>query len=132
MSIGPKEINAMPNRTINLIPRGRPGFAATQREEILGMLRAAGPSGISRAVLIFEKHFTQCGARIHELQQMGYVIRSEQREGERYVVYVLVSEPLELKPLPEFLPERSSGDWYERQGKRRPTGLPLFDLGSTK
>jgi hypothetical protein len=109
------------------IPRGRPAFAETQRDEILRLLREAGPIvGVSRATLIFERHMTQCGTRIFELQKMGYVIRSENRGGRYPTWYVLESEPLELQSLPE------DADWYTRAtGRERPTesrtdDLPLF------
>ena len=109
---------------VKKIQRGRPDFAATQPDEILRLLREAGPRGVSKAYLIFEKRFTQCGARVFELQQMGYAIRSEQRDGERFVTYILEGEPLQLKPLPP------GADWYTRQtGKPRPTEPapgPLF------
>jgi hypothetical protein len=112
------------------IPRGRPAFAETQRQEILRLLREAGPSGISRAELIFERRFTQCGARVDELKRQGYVIESEQREGERYVRYVLKGEPLELRPLSERPPK--TRDWFaESAGRERaketPNYGPLFD-----
>ena len=108
--------------------RGVPGFASTQREKILALLRQAGPGGVSRESLIFEYRWTQCGARIDELQDMGYTIRHDSRHGERFVRYVLESEPLELKPLP------SVSDWYAEKFGARPTtttpeltaDLPLF------
>lgn len=99
-------------------PRGRPAFADDQRSKILDLLRRAGPRGIRRDALIFEHRYTQCGTRIFELEQQGYVIRHESRPGERYVTYVLESEPLELKPLP------AGADWYEREHGRRPSGKP--------
>lgn len=105
--------------------RGRPAFADSQRETILALLRIAGPHGVSRADLIFNYRFTQCGARIDELKRAGYVIKSELREGEQYVRYVLKSEPR-----PE---QEGDRDWYERQaGKPRPRAtddLPLFTGG---
>jgi hypothetical protein len=74
--------------------------------------------------LIFRYHYTQAAARVFELQSEGYVIRSESRLGERFVFFVLESEPLELKPLPSY------SDWYEQKtGKPRPSldqDLPLF------
>ena len=39
-----------------------PEFAGDQRAESLRLLREAGSQGVSKEVLIFEKHFTQCGA----------------------------------------------------------------------
>jgi hypothetical protein len=109
------------------IRRGRPAFAATQRQEVLRLLREAGPVGVSRKELIFERHFTQCGARVDELKRQGFVIASELREGERYVRYVLLGEPLALKPITE----RNRGDWFvESTGQSRPTQTatcgPLF------
>jgi len=102
----------------NKIPRGRPSFASTQREEVLQMLRAAGRGGVSRYTLIYEKHISQCGARVDELKRVGYAIHSELRDGERYVRYVLDSEPLELNPL------RAGGDSYEQKYGPRPSGKP--------
>lgn len=49
---------------------------------------------------------------------MGYVIRHDSRPGERFVTYVLVSEPLEIKPLP------SGSDWYEKKFGPRPSAKP--------
>lgn len=112
------------------IPRGRPAFVGTQRSEVLRLLREAGPAGVSRAELIFERRITQCGARVDELKQQGFEVVSELREGERYVRYVLKGEPLELRPLPE------RADWFECQaGKPRPgenTDLPLFSSGGQR
>ena len=108
--------------------RGRPAFADDQRSKMLDLLRVAGPQGVRRNALIFERRYTQFGTQIFELEQQGYVIRHESRSGERYVTYVLESEPLELKPLPAV------ADWYEREPGPRPSektklqtpGLPLF------
>ena len=108
-------------------PLGAPAFAQSQREEILSMIRSAGTVGVSKEVLLFEKHWSQAAARVFELEQQGFQIKHVQREGEKYVRYVLESEPLELKPL------ASSVDWYERQtGRPRPSSangseLPLFE-----
>lgn len=111
------------------IPRGRPAFAETQRQEILRLLRGAGPAGVSRAELIFERHITQCGARVDELKRQGYVIASELREGERYVRYVLKGEPLQVRPLPDG--SQKTGDWFAAStGRERPKQTtaygPLF------
>ena len=125
--------------------RGVPAFAGGQREAILEMLRVAGPQGVSKEILLFEKHWSQAAARIFELEQQGYEIKHVQREGERYVRYVLESEPEHPKTLPVYqqkgLDKRqgsfsNSPDWYERQTNQpRPASspsvedLPLFDLG---
>jgi hypothetical protein len=105
------------------IHRGRPAFADTQRQEVLEMLRTAGPEGVSRATFIFEKHITQCGARVDELKRQGHVLESEWREGEIYVRYFLKSEPRKLMPVAEGV------DWYTHEtGKPRPAEQPT-DLG---
>lgn len=106
------------------IRRGRPEFAETQRDEVLRDLRAAGPDGVSRATFIFEKKITQCGARADELKRMDYVIRSELREGERYVRYVLVSEPAEPKRLPASQRRPSQHEKISRQLEAE--AMPLF------
>jgi hypothetical protein len=105
---------------------GRPPFAASQREKILELLRAAGPRGVPRAELIFSHHMTQCATRIFELRKIGFVIRSEDRGGDYPTWYVLESEPLNLQPIP------TGADWCEGEHRRRPSktsGLPLFDAG---
>lgn len=103
--------------------RGAPGFAGDQRAEILRLLREAGPLGVSKESLIFEKHMTQCGARVWELERQGYGIRHEARDGDRYVTFILVSEPADPKPLPTFKPKPA--DWYERAtGQSRPSTQP--------
>jgi hypothetical protein len=109
------------------ILRGRPAFAESQRAEILRLLREAGPGGVARDFLIYTKHFTQCGARIFELQKMGYVICSKKRAGQRYVTYVLESEPLSPKLLEELHKGRGAQDWYLRAtGKARQSDTPEF------
>jgi hypothetical protein len=105
-----------------------PPFAESQRAEILDMLRAADPNAVSKAEPIFEKRRSQCGARVFELEKLGSQITHVQREGERYVRFVLESEPLGLQPSPE-------PDWYTRQtGKPRSidtaSELPLFSGGN--
>jgi hypothetical protein len=99
------------------IARGAPGFAETQREKILKLLRESGPAGVSRQELIFQHRYTQCGARIDELKRQGYRIESELRPSEKFVTYVLREEPPEPRPLPTF---------------KRATGLPLFDAAARR
>jgi hypothetical protein len=74
-------------------PDGAPAFARAQRDEILQLLRDAGPDGVAKSFLLFEKHFSQAASRVFELEKLGYQIRHESREGSRYVYFVLVGEP---------------------------------------
>lgn len=90
-----------------------------QADEILALLRAAGPRGVSKVILVFEHRWTQAATRVHELESLGYVIRHDFRPGERFVIYVLESEPI--------------GDWFtQTTGRERPrdvtekTALPLL------
>jgi helix-turn-helix protein len=84
-----------------------------QRSTILQLLRNAGPDGVSKAHLVFERHFTQAAARIWELEKQGFQIKHQSRDDSRYVYFVLVSEPTEPQP--------KTADWYEETtGKPRP------------
>jgi len=117
--------------------RGVPAFASGQREAILQMLRAAGLQGVSKETLLFEKHWSQAAARIWELEQQGFRIQHVQRDGQRYVTYVLDGEPEQPKPLPTYQPKRAdkrqghfsaSPDWYERRtGRPRPSSSPRVE-----
>lgn len=107
------------------------------------MLRAAGPQGVSKEILLFEKHFSQAAARVFELERQGFEITHVQVEGEQYVRYVLEAEPEHPKPLPVYQAKKpdmrqgafsNSPDWFERQtGQPRPSSspntedLPLFE-----
>ena len=129
--------------SVSHTPRGRPVFADTQREKILELLREAGPQGVRREDLLYVYRWSQAGARIHELERMGYVIEHFLVPGERFVTYRLVSEPATEKPLPNFERKQeraqaafceSSDDWYAREtGRERAqlfqqslSELPLF------
>ena len=103
--------------------RGCLAFGESQRNEILSLLRQAGPAVVPSAFLIFEKHFTQCGTRVFELQKMGYEIHPEDREG-RYPTWYVLASRLARNQIPD------GADWYERGHGYRPaqtTRLPLFD-----
>jgi hypothetical protein len=121
------------------ILRGRPAFSTDQRARILNLLRQAGAKGVRREDLLYVHRWSQAGARIHELERMGYVIEHVLEPGERFVTYRLISEPACEKPLPNFERKQeppqaafseSSGDWYpQKTGCGRPhpfSDLPLF------
>lgn len=75
--------------------RAAPNFAAGQISHILQLLREAKARGrgVRKRDLLFEHHYTQASARIHELEAAGYVIRHETEPGERYVTFYLLLEP---------------------------------------
>jgi hypothetical protein len=72
-------------------PRHRPKFADGQATKILELLIQAGPRGVSKSFLIFQRGYTQAGARIFELEKQGYRIRHEFRPGDSYVTFILES-----------------------------------------
>ena len=104
-----------------------PAFASNQRDRILALLREAGPRGVSKEDLIFRHRFTQAAARVFELERMGFVIHHASRPGERLVVFVLVSEPLELKPPSAGYEQKTGGPRAAVVQKDSTTDdLPLF------
>jgi hypothetical protein len=108
------------NRRFNqehLYRRGAPAHSSAQRDNVLRLLREAKArsQGLRREDAIFAHRITQVGARVHELEKMGYSIRHDLEPGERFVTYFLVSEPGQEKPLPTY--------------QRKPAApLTLFDL----
>jgi len=75
--------------------RVRPAFADTQVADVLRLLQEAKArgQGVRKADLLYEHHYSQAAARIHELEKLGYVIRHETEPGQRYVTYFLEREP---------------------------------------
>jgi predicted ArsR family transcriptional regulator len=70
--------------------------ARSQREQILGLLRAHGT--VSAHDLTYRHGITRAAARIWELRQEGYVIETGARmtspgEKRAQAIYTLVSEP---------------------------------------
>jgi len=88
-----------------------------QCRKILALLRKAGHRGVSKKFLIFEMGITQAGARIFELESIGYQIRHEKRHGQKFVTFIL--EPSPTKRLSPTARERNicktngSGDPFE-------------------
>ena len=122
----PAETSTRETGPLHAAKRATPHFPHAKRDTILALLREAKlrGEGVDRAHLLFECGYTQCAARIFELEQQGYMMRHETRPGQRYVTYFLVSRPAEEKPLPAYqskTPDKRQGafacssDWYERQ-----------------
>jgi hypothetical protein len=128
-----------------------------QRDHILRLLREARDhgQGVNKALLLFQHRYTQCAARIFELEKQGYVIEHRSIPGERFVTFFLLSEPEREKSLPAYLPKgpdhlqgslANSPDWYEREHGQRPSShpwkkpfskkrmaeMPLFDLAAPR
>jgi hypothetical protein len=114
------------------VPRGRPKWASSEEERILDLLRKAAAEGVSREYLTFTCQSTQCGRAINSLEKRGCVIEHAKFKSEKFVRYILRSEPLEVKPLPDFPRRKSKRDWFvDATGKERPSAetvnLPLFE-----
>jgi hypothetical protein len=63
----------------------------TQRKRVLRILKDAGPKGVSSKTFI-ESYLPRAAARVRELKDEGYEIRSEREERSQFVRYYLVSE----------------------------------------
>lgn len=100
------------------------------------ILMEAGARGVYRELFLIPTDLggygiTQVSTRINELRKLGCVIDSRRvRPEDAFVTYFLRFAPEQLAELPQD--KKSSGDWYERAtGKKRATGLPLFDAVHT-
>lgn len=90
-------------------------------KRVEAILEKAGPAGVHRAYFLYTLHWSQSGARISEMNDLGWVIvsvtlpKSQWQSGIR-TKYVLRSKPLEVS---------SGRDWYEDlKGKPRPAAHP--------
>ena len=72
-----------------------PQSKSHQRDHILRLLREAKlrGEGVRKADLLFGYHYTQCAARIWELEQQGFKIDHRSVPSEKFVVFFLISEP---------------------------------------
>ena len=107
--------------------------AASQRQRILERLREAGSRGVLASELYDD---AQCRYgrsprnRISELRKAGHRIAGEW-ESKADFRHTLLEETVSARPLRKYSPKQRtpSDDWHGRAtGKKRATGLPLFDL----
>lgn len=109
---------------------------AAQRESradtykrIESILEKAGAAGVHRAYFLYTLHWSQHGARITEMNGLGWVIESVNLPKSQWVrgirtKYVLRSKPLEVAP---------GEDWYVKlKGQPRPRSHPFNQAFSTK
>ncbi len=91
-------------------------------ESILGN---AGAAGVHRAYFLYTLFWSQAGARINEMNRLGWDIQSVPVPKSEWVrgiktKYVLRSKPLEVSP---------SEDWFQKlKGRPRPSAEPLPDF----
>ena len=74
--------------------------APSHRDRILALLRERGPEGAMNVEL--NRIGFRYGGRVHELREMGYVIRTDRLEPEGLFRFVLVEEPEHLKKFPRY------------------------------
>ena len=112
---------------------GPPERAASLRQRILERLLEASSRGVLASDFYNDpqcRYGRSPRNRISELRKMGHRIAGKW-EVKTDFRYTLLEETVSAKPLPECSPKQStpSDDWYRRAaGKKRTTGLPLFDL----
>ena len=110
------------------------GFAP-QREKrseayrrIEALLEKAGPAGVHRAYFLYTLHWSQIGARISEMNDAGWVIRSVELPRSQWSNGIKTKYVLDSKPL------QAGQDWYvHATGQSRPSvpvpatsDMPLF------
>src|ERR1017187_7414690 len=78
-----------------------------QQLEVLGLLRAAGPRGVSNGEFAYRR-ILRYSARICELRKLGYVISTEKDAGSK-VRFVLLAEPDVEAGRGESLPPATAG-----------------------
>jgi hypothetical protein len=97
-------------------------------KRIEAILEKAGPAGVHRAYFLYDLKWSQHGARITEMNDLGWDIQPVRLPKSQWIngiktKYVLRSKPLEVAP---------GQDWYVRTtGQERPSStpadlLPLF------
>lgn len=86
-----------------------------QYKQIESILDGAGAAGVHRAVFLYEYHWSQIGARIHEMNDAGWFIESVPLPRSQWLHGVKTKYVLRSRPL------RSGEDWYERLHGPRPS-----------
>lgn len=81
-----------------------------QRERILVWLHMRGPQGVLNTELT--ELCMRYGARIHELRQAGYDIRTERIDESRFRFVLVEPKPLETQPI--FIKE---GNWGQQKAQ---------------
>ena len=103
-----------------------PASAKTQRSRILGRLISAHGGWVPSPEIAACAQ--QYNARLHELRRLGFVIENrmetDEQTGERKSWFRLV-QPSPAVPVAPW----DSGDWYERDGRKRSGGLTDADAG---
>lgn len=106
-----------------------PETKAEAYSRIEKILEQAGPRGVHRAYFVHTLYWSQAGARISEMNDLGWVIESVALPESQWVKgirtkYVLRSKPLEVAP---------GEDWYVKlKGKPRPADHPWKSAFSEK
>ena len=102
--------------------QGPPSYASAQALRVLDILRQ-NPQGVSREKFLTPVRLggfgiTQAGARINELEAVGFIFEHRHNPGEKFITYVLRGEPQEpRKPVQsEPMPAQKSESMPEQRG----------------
>lgn len=107
---------------------------STQRESradaykrIESILEKAGSAGVHRSYFLYTLHWSQHGARITEMNDLGWVIESVPLPESQWVHGVRTKYVLRSKPL------APGEDWYvQKTGHARPSAHPWKEAFSPK
>lgn len=95
-----------------------------QRDYILELLKKAGVKGVNSYDLTYKHSIKQAPTRIHELKELGYVIKSKKKSN-RSVDYILLhqTEASKVTTKPQYEPPKILQPWekpcisYEKDGR---------------
>jgi len=87
-----------------------------QYKQIESILDGAGAAGVHRAVFLYEYHWSQIGARIHEMNDAGWFIESVPLPRSQWLHGVLKQNTFSAVSRSD-----SGEDWYERLHGQRPS-----------
>jgi hypothetical protein len=59
-----------------------------QTRDLLRLLQARSPEGVSALDALFQLHIYRAGARVFELRREGYNVRTERKAGETAVYFL--------------------------------------------
>ena len=79
----------------------------SQRLTVLQYLRQAGDRGVTNGFFA-DKHILRYSARVHELRDLGFIIRTEKQAGSK-VRFILLSEPDPEQTIGEKPPPPADG-----------------------
>jgi hypothetical protein len=119
-------------------PRRREFDRSESYRRVERILEQAGSNGVHRAYFLYNLRWSQAGARISEMNDLGWTIEAVHLPESRWINGIKTKYILRSKPLPTYQPSRAdprqgslvhSPDWDAREtGQERPSSAHT-DLG---